>query len=418
MKKLFALIDCNNFYVSCERVFNPKLLGQPVVVLSNNDGCIIARSEEAKALGIKMGAPFFKFEKMLRSHNVQVYSSNYALYGDMSQRVMEVIGKLEPEVEIYSIDEAFIRLPDSPDISAYGEMICERVKKLTGIPVSMGIGPTKTLAKIASRIAKKETASGVFNITDHPNLEKILTRTLVTDIWGVGRRSGEKLAACGIRSALALANSNDEWLRKTLTITGLRTAMELRGISCLELDEATTKKSITCSRSFGRPIDSLAEMKEAIATYAGIAAGKLRQQRSVASCLQVFINTDPFKKEQACYFGHHNVTLSGQTANTAQLTQAALHCLKKIYRSGYRYKKAGIILGGLTDRSHRQPSLFDPAADQQAGLMRVMDQINRRMGHYTLQYGAAGFKKDWRNRQDLLSPAYTTCWQELPVVGA
>ncbi|MBU0480601.1 MAG: Y-family DNA polymerase [Proteobacteria bacterium] len=418
MKKLFALIDCNNFYVSCERVFNPKLAGKPVVVLSNNDGCIIARSEEAKKLGIKMGEPFFKCEKTLSHHAVHVYSSNYPLYGDMSQRVMAVIGQQEPEVEMYSIDEAFVRLPRSGNITDYGRALREKIRKQTGIPVSIGIGPTKTLAKIANRIAKKRMTSGVFDLTDHPQLTKILAETPAESVWGVGRKSGAKLAAANIHSALDLMQAEDVWLRKIMTVTGLRTAMELRGISCLDLDETSPKKSITCSRSFGHPVQSLEDLREAVATYTAIAAAKLRQQQSVASCLQVYINTDPFSKDQACYFGHRTTLLTGQTANTGELTRAAIRCLKTIYRPGHRYKKAGILLSGLTSDACRQPGLFTPAADQQPELMAAIDRVNRHMGHYTLQYGVAGFRKDWRNRQDRRSPAYTTCWQQLVMVKA
>ncbi|NTW37306.1 MAG: hypothetical protein HGB17_14535 [Syntrophobacteraceae bacterium] len=277
MAQIFALLDCNNFYVSCERLFNPRLEGRPVVVLSNNDGCIIARSNEAKVLGIKMGEPFFKCRGLIAAHQVQVFSSNYPLYGDLSQRVMDVLCQLEPEVEIYSIDEAFIRLPQANEeaLLENGRHLRATVKKQVGIPVSIGFGPTKTLSKIANRIAKKRPEhGGVFALPDQ-GLDALLATIEVGDVWGIGPRQSQKLFACGIRTALDLKNGNDTWLRKHLTVTGLRTAMELRGVSCLPLEDMPPpRKSVTSSRSFGQPITDLAWLREALSSYIAIAAEK------------------------------------------------------------------------------------------------------------------------------------------------
>ncbi|KPK28607.1 MAG: SOS mutagenesis and repair protein UmuC [Desulfobacterales bacterium SG8_35_2] len=421
--EMFGLIDCNNFYVSCERLFRPDLKARPVVVLSNNDGCIIARSEEAKALGIGMGAPYFKQERFIRKHDVAVFSSNYALYGDISQRVMDVLMHLEPDVEIYSIDEAFVRLPagKQDDLENWGRFLKTTVQKHTGIPVSIGFGPTKTLAKIANRFAKKDpAAAGMFVISEQQPLEYLLTAVPVDDIWGIGRRHAARLKKHSIHTALELANCADIWIRQQLTVTGLRTAMELRGIPCITLDKAgPAKKSICTSRSFGQPVHTLEDLQEAVATYTAQAAYKLRNKCLRASVIDVFIRTNSFKKNEPQYCSRKTFTLSAPSSHTATLIKIALASLKAIYRPGYRYQKAGVLLNGLVPENREQLCLFQtPVPGGETSLMNAVDKINRRWGRDTIQSAAAGLDKDWHFRQMKKSPAYTTSWLELPIVKA
>ncbi|MFZ5773369.1 MAG: Y-family DNA polymerase [Thermodesulfobacteriota bacterium] len=421
MSKLFALVDCNNFYASCERLFAPRLIGRPVVVLSNNDGCIIARSNEAKALGIAMGAPYFKCEKLLKAQGVEVFSSNYALYGDISSRVMSLLGQLEPEVEVYSIDEAFLHLTARAGgtLADYGRELRQRLWRWTGIPVSIGIGPTKTLAKVAGHLAKKnEALQGVFDITTG-DVDEILGRFPVAEVWGIGRRLAERLTLCGVTTALDLKNCGDGWLRKKLSITGLRTAMELRGVSCLTLENCpVSRKSIASSKSFGYQVESLAELKEALATYIEQAAVRLRGQHLLANSLEISLTTNRFSKTAAHYSGRAVITLPEATASTTVLIRHALPALSGLYKPGLRYQKAGVVLFGLVPETFCQANLFRPRDKKGCSLMAALDQINARWGRATIQHGAAGFAKPWKNRQEQKSPAYTTSWQELPVVKA
>jgi DNA polymerase V len=422
MSHVFALIDCNNFYVSCERLFAPHLSGRPVVVLSNNDGCIIARSEEAKTLGLGMGEPFFKCEPFIKKHKVAVFSSNYALYGDLSGRIMDVLGNQEGEMEVYSIDEAFVRLPaqgrHTPE--ALARDLKQTILQWVGLPVSIGIGPTKTLAKIANRLAKKNKGcEGVFDITGHPDLEEILGDVAVGDIWGIGRRNAAKLAACGVYSALDLASQADGWLRKKLTVTGLRTAMELRGIACLSLEEAPpAKKSVTISRSFGKPVTVLDDLYQAVATYASIAAEKLRHAGLVASCLHVFLSTNKHKKRAPQYRNSRTIPLVLPTASTSELIRRAKQGLAFIFRPGFSYQKVGVILTDLLPQTRWQPHLFQENDAGTDSLMTALDSINSRWGRDTLRFAASGIKRDWKNRQERKSPAYTTRWKDLPIVRA
>jgi len=420
--QLYALVDCNNFYVSCERLFNPKLIGKPVVVLSNNDGCIIARSEEAKALGIGMGEPFFRRQAFLRQHSVQVFSSNYALYGDISQRVMAVLQELEPQVEIYSIDEAFLLLPAGENS---GTLACARniratIRQWVGIPVSIGIGPTKTLAKLANRIAKKNReCGGVFALCGRQQQDELLHSLEAGDVWGIGRRHARSLADCGIRTARDLRDCEDAWLRKKLSVTGLRTAMELRGISCLPLALApVARKSITSSRSFGKPVRSLAELTEALATYVTVAGEKLRQEGLAAGCLQVFLATSRFREGERQYSNSKTVALPAPSALTPELIRYARFCLGEIFREGYVYQKVGVVLADLLPQGRRQGFLFQEDEPERLPLMAAVDRINSRWGRDTVQYAVAGFSRGWKNRQERKSPAYTTSWQDLPVVSA
>lgn len=422
MKSIYALVDCNNFYVSCERVFNPKLEGKPVVVLSNNDGCVVARSNEAKALGIQMAIPAFKCEDIIKKHNIYVFSSNYTLYGDMSQRVMETLSQFTPEIEIYSIDEAFLSLAgfDYLNLIEYCRHIKDTVKKWTGIPVSIGIGPTKTLAKIANKIAKKNPEfDGVFNITDHPEIDRFLGRIEVEDIWGIGSRYARFLKRHNIISALQFRDVQDSWVLKHMTITGLRTVRELRGIPCIKLEQTIpAKKGIASSRSFGRPVESLSDLSEAVATYIARAAAKLRKQKSVASYVHVFINTNYFKKEEPQYSNFFSIRLHVPTAATVELIKIALQGLKKIFKNGFRYKRAGVILTDIIPENLVQMSLFQPErrTDRKERLAMTIDKIKADLGRDVVQYAAEGINKPWRMRQAKRTKRFTTKWDEIPLV--
>ncbi len=419
--KTFALVDCNNFYVSCERLFRPELQNRPVVVLSNNDGCIIARSNEAKALGFAMGSPYFKNLALLRRHKVSVFSSNYALYGDLSSRVMSLLLHQENEVEIYSIDEAFLALPASPnwDVTAYARDLCKKIKQWVGIPVSIGLAPTKTLAKIASTIAKKQPAQqGVCRLHDQQKIDNTLAQTPASAIWGIGRRSTKKLQQHGIHTALQLKEADQDWIRKTLTITGLRTVIELGGMPCLDMEKAPPpRKSIVSSRSFRRPITTHQHLKEAIATYTAIAAVKLRHQKLRCGAIHVFLTTNRFQKEKGFYANSQTITLASPSGDTPRLTHYALQGLQAIFKKGYRYSKAGIMLLNLSKEGHRQLHLFRGEKKERRELMVAMDKINQQWGRHTLQVAASGLNKSWSMSQEYKSPAYTTNWQELPHTG-
>ncbi len=420
MKDIFALVDCNNFYVSCERVFDPSLQNKPVVVLSNNDGNVVARSNEAKKIGIPFGAPYFKLKDMIKKHGVRVFSSNYTLYADMSRRVMDTLAYFSPEMEIYSIDEAFISLTGlNRDLAQYGSDLRKLVKQWTGIPVSIGIAPTKTLAKLASEVAKKNpSCKGVFNITDHPHMDKILDSIEVKDVWGVGMQYTRLLNRHGIYTALHLKNANDGWVKKNMTVMRLRTVLELRGKPCLDLENSPSpKKGIVSSRSFGRPVESLEELKEALASYVSQACKKLRFQNSMASTVTVFLSTNRFKQEpQYCNSGTYR--LANPSSYTAELIRYSLEILEKIYRSGYRYKKVGVAFTEIIPGDDVQNDLFVPPEDNKRSqkLMQTVDKINRTMGSNTLHYAAEGIQKPWQMRRAFLSPRYTTKWDEIPVV--
>lgn len=422
MSRLFALLDCNNFYVSCERLFRPELEGRPVVVLSNNDGCIIARSNEAKALGIAMGAPYFKNKALIEKHGIKVFSSNYALYGDISDRVMTTLQQLEPEVEIYSIDEAFVSMAPKAEENLTEQALAWRrkIKKDVGIPVSIGIGPTKTLAKIANRIAKKEDRhGGVFALTGCENRDDLLATIQVGDVWGIGRRSSEKMQRQGVYTALDLKNSNDGWIRKQLTVTGLRTVMELRGTACIPVEhEPAPRKSVVSSRSFGKAVRSLADLSEAVSSYVSIAAEKLRDEGLLAAHLHVFLRTNPHRPELPQYTGNRMMRLSPPTASTPILIQKARQGLARIYREGFVYQKAGVMLTGLSPTGMVQQDLFQPAWQENGPVMEALDRINGRWGRNTVQYASSGITKPWCMSQEHKSPAYTTSWKELPVVKA
>jgi len=422
--KLFALVDCNNFYASCERVFNPALENKPIVVLSNNDGCIVARSREAKRIGISMAAPVFKCEALIKKYGVHVFSSNYALYGDMSRRIMDILSEMAPVVEVYSIDEAFLDLKgfSEIDLNKFAIRMRKRIRKWTGIPVSIGIGPTKTLAKLANHVAKKNPSlKGVFNITDHPATDKILDQIKVDDIWGVGRKYAYFLNRHCIYTALQLRCASPEWVKKNMTINGLRTVSELQGISSIPIDNMPApKKGITSSRSFGIPVRKYDDLREALSSYVVRAAEKLRSQSSVTSAIYVFVGTNRFKKKDPQYSNSFTALLPVATSFTPKLIKYACECLKKIYRPGYLYKKTGVIFTEIVPASGIQQSLFDinPDEARTRRLMEAVDKVNGRLGRDTLRYAATGINRIWKMKRELCSPRYTTCWHELPVVSA
>jgi len=411
---LFALVDCNNFYVSCERVFNPKLASKPVIVLGNNDGIVVARSNEAKALGIPMGVPAFKFQPLIRKHDVQVFSSNYALYGDMSQRVMETLQQFSPEVEVYSIDEAFLNLSGftHTNLTDYSRTIRSTVRQWTGLPVSVGIAETKTLAKIANHVAKK--ADGVCDLSAWQDRDSLLAGVPVEEVWGIGPNHARRLKQHRITTALALRNADNQWIRKQMGVVGLRTVQELRGISCLPLEQCPPpKQGITCSRAFGRPVTTLAEMREAVAFYTARAAEKLRGEHLAASALTVLLTTNPFKDEPQ-YGNALTLRLPVATDATPELLRVALQGIEAIYRDEYRYKKAGVMLLGLVPVGKVQANLFDHAdRERSKRLMRAVDSVNARDGADTVRFAASGLTQHWRTRFMKRSQAYTTRWDEL-----
>jgi DNA polymerase V len=420
MKVLFALIDCNNFYVSCERLFQPMLHGKPVVVLSNNDGCIIARSDEAKALGVPMGLPAFKLAEFLKEHSIEVYSSNYTLYGDLSARVMTTLTQWTPAVEVYSIDEAFLQCaPLPPDaLTAYGQTIRATTYQWTGIPVSIGIGPTKTLAKLANRLAKRSPeAQGVVALTSPSEIEATLAQTPIADIWGIGPGYTRRLKAHEIKTALQLRDTNDRWVRQELGVVGLRLVWELRGISCLPLALCPPpKQSLMVSRSFGRPITTLIEMREAVATYMSRAAEKLRRHHVAAGVLTVFLMTSRFTEEPQ-YSNSVTIPLPVATQDTAELIQYTLQGVEQIFREGYRYQKAGVILSAFVPAHQIQAHLFDQHdRERSQKLMAAIDTINAAWGSGTIRYAAVGLRPAWMMRCARRSPRYTTRWEELAVV--
>ena len=422
-QQYIALIDCNNFYVSCERVFNPSLEGKPVVVLSNNDGCVVARSQEVKDLGIKMGVPLFKIQQLITQHSIEVYSSNYVLYGDMSARVMAALSHFSPDVEIYSIDEAFVNLSwlSYQELSAYGAQIKSTIAQWMGIPVSIGIAPTKTLAKIANRLAKKQAQyQGVFLWPrEVPQQERFLNEIAVEDIWGVGRQYSKWLRINCINDGLKLKNTPEWLIQPKMGIVGIRLLRELNGISCLPLELSPQPKKATCvSRSFARPVTSWSELKEAIATHTSRATEKLRKQQQSAKAITIFILTNRFQDDY--YSNSITLPLPLASNHSPELIHAALRGLELIFRDGYEYKKAGVIMQGLQPENIQQGNLFLPHydSDKQQRLMKTVDRLNNKWGQDTLFWAASGIKKSWATKRENVSPRYTTCWSELPIVKA
>ena len=417
---MFGLCDCNNFFVSCERVFDPSLNNRPVVVLSNNDGCVVSRSNEAKAIGIKMGQPLYQIRDFVKRHNIAVRSSNYHLYGDMSKRVMATLKQHIPCIEIYSIDEAFLQLDGIPAerLKAFGEEVARIVRHNTGIPVSIGISHTKTLAKIASKLCKKypKLNSACFMQRDE-DISKVLDKFSIADVWGIGRRHNRMLNECGIKSAAQFKALSREWVQNRMGITGVRTWQELHGTPCIEFShEQADKQSITVSRSFSKELYDIDELYETITTFAGIAAEKLRKQQSVAQELLVFIITNRHRDDQPQYYECGQVQFPTATDSTLEIVKAATTELQRIFRKGYGYKKSGVRLSRITPANAVQTSLFDTVdRPKHKRLMETIDRINAGMGRESIKLVSQGTITDHTNRE-FLSPQYTTRWEDILVV--
>lgn len=425
----FALVDCNNFYASCEKLFDPKLLNVPLVVLSNNDGCVVARSAEAKALGVPMGAPWFQLRDMARKHGVVAFSSNYALYADLSNRVVEVLSQFSPNMEVYSIDESFLDLSGlgtlQPEgLFQYGQNIRQRVADWLGLAVCVGIGSSKTLAKLANHCAKKKLAGsdGVCDFTtmSPATLTELFTRIEVGEVWGVGRRINAQLEDMGIRTVQQLRDADADLIRSRFSVVLERTVRELRGVACQELEDlAPAKQQIMSSRSFGHYIVDLEELNQAVSSYIATAAEKLRVQGSVAGAVQVYIRTSPFNPKEPQYQRSVTLPLPEPSADTRTLTRWALRILKEIYKAGFAYQKAGICLCDLQPADRQQHDLFAVAGvERSQALMATLDRINQKFGRGTLHLLSESNDQGWKMKRGNLSPAYTTDWRELPTVVA
>ena len=418
MSGVFALVDCNNFYASCERVFQPKLGARPVVVLSNNDGCVVARSPEAKALGIGMGDPYFKIRHAFERRGGLALSSNYALYGDMSRRVMDTLRTFADEVEVYSIDEAFLQLRDGAcGLVALGDAMRQTVRQWTGLTVSVGVGTTKTLAKVANRIAKR--GSGVCSLVGRADMARVLSDVAVGDVWGIGPRYGRMLSSHGIANAWQLSQVDDEWARQRMTVMGLRTVLELRGTPCFALEQQPSpKKAIVRARQFGRAIVDLEEVLEPLAAYTAAAARALRKQGSVAGAMRVSVATS--RHDEYAYANSIFRALPWATAHTGELIGWACQCMRQLYRPSYAYRRCGIMLTELSPRDAQQVNLFTDAHYDggKAALMSALDRVTAEWGNDALKHAREGLDQGWRMRQHNRSPRYTTRWDEVPVVAA
>ena len=419
---MIALADCNNFYVSCERVFNPLIRNKPVVVLSSNDGCVIARSNEAKVLGINMGAPVFKNRHIFEKNGVYIYSTNFALYGDYSSRVMSVLSGAFPRIEVYSIDEAFLDYSGFPEHIEHARDMRNKVMQYTGIPISIGIAETKTLAKVANRIAKEELSSGVFYLHCPNMIRSYLKRLSVYKLWGVGRRYAETLELHGIRTAYELTQRSDRWIQSNMSILGLKMVKELRGIPCFELATVwQRKKSICTSRTFGKEVYHFNQLAQAVSTYAAMCGAKLRRQGSCAKVVTIFIRTNPFKHQyRVNYKGVQSIRLETPANDSIEIISAAMIGLRSIYRSDCIYKKAGVIVSGIVPQSQIQLSFFDNIGDieKRHRLMQAVDTINDSYGNMKIRLAINGFDRKWKLGQGHLSPCYTTRIDELIRVNA
>jgi len=418
--KKLALVDCNSFYVSCERLFNPKIRKKPVVVLSNNDGCIISRSNEAKALGIKMGEPYFKAKDIIIKNKVEVFSSNYSLYGDLSRRVMRTLKRFNEEIEVYSIDEAFIDLSNFPDdeVEEVGKEIRKTVLQWTGIPTSIGIAKTKTLSKVANHIAKKKQ-SGVTNLIGIDNLDPILEKIEINDVWGVGRQLTKFYQKNGIYNAKQLKNKSNTWIKKSSNVLGSRTAMELKGIPCISLETTQAKrKSCVVSRSFGKRIEKFQELKEAVANYCLNASEKIRSESLVAKAITVFVRTSPFQRNFGYYSNAKTIDFPIATNNSIEIVKTAVTILETIFKNGYQYQKAGVMLTGLRNDDGRK-NLFSSEKDEKIkSLMQSIDNTNYRYGRSTLSLASAGVHKKWNMKRQYSSKIDTADFYYLPMIKA
>tara|TARA_B100000586_G_scaffold234241_1_gene184223 strand:+ start:1508 stop:2764 length:1257 start_codon:yes stop_codon:yes gene_type:complete len=413
---MIALADCNNFYASCERVFNPGLKDKPIVVLSNNDGCIIARSNEAKVLGIKMGEPVFKVRDIIDNNNIYVFSTNFALYGDMSSRVMSLLSDMSPEIEIYSIDEAFMNFTGVKDSVHLASKMKSIIAKSTGIPISIGIAETKTLAKVANYIAKKQTANGVYALTEQQQIENVLKELPVSKLWGVGNRHLRMLNSYGINTAYDFIQLNEDWVLEKMTIMGLRMQRELKGDSCFGIDAyPSRKKNIRTSRSFGVKVKSLQTIQESIIAHAARCAEKLRIENSCARYVSVILRTNPFSKSQDYYYGYKSINLEIPTNDSMEIVNAAKALLGSIYKEGLIYTKSGVIVGDNVPADQVQLNLFysEQGKEKRKNLYKRVDFINQTMGRDKIQLLGQGIAKKWKLKQENLSPCYTTRWTDL-----
>ena len=413
---MIALADCNNFYASCERVFNPGLKHKPIVVLSNNDGCIIARSNEAKALGIKMGEPVFKVRDIINNNNVYVFSTNFALYGDMSSRVMSLLSDMSPEIEIYSIDEAFMNFTGVKNNVQLASKMKSVIAKSTGIPISIGIAETKTLAKVANYFAKKQTDDGVYILTEQLQIEDALKELPVSKLWGVGSRHLRMLHSYGINTAYDFVQLNEEWVLEKMTIMGLRMQRELKGDSCFGIDlYPSRKKNIRTSRSFAVKVNSLQPIQESIVAHAARCAEKLRMENSCAQYVSVILKTNPFSKSQDYYYGYKSINLEIPTNDSIEIVNAAKTLLGSIYKEGLIYTKSGVIVGDTVPADQVQLNIFYSEQDKEKrkNLYKSVDFINQSMGRNKIQLLGQGIAKKWTLKQENLSPCYTTRWADL-----
>lgn len=414
---MFALVDCNNFYASCQRVFEPHLRNKPVVILSNNDGCVIARSNEAKALGIPMGAPAFEYKTVFEENNVFVYSSNYALYGDMSSRVMNILSRYSPEIEIYSIDEAFLKFKgfELYDLHTIGLNMQRTVTKGTGIPISVGFAPTKALAKVANKIAKKysERTQSVYIIDDEEKRIKALKWTKIEDVWGIGRKHAKRLKAKNILNAYQFTQLSDEWVRKEMAVVGLRLKHELEGKPTLDLELPKSKKMIATTRSFEKPFTKFDDISERVSTFTASCSEKLRRQNSHCNMIMVFVHTNYFRKDQAQYSRNIVIKTDFPTNSTIELNHYAQIGLKAIFKEGFHYKKAGVIVMGLTPNNQTQLSLFNTSNPKHQPLMKVIDKMNTSFGTNKVKFATQSLGRQWKMKQEKLSPCYTTRINEI-----
>lgn len=413
---MYALVDCNNFYVSCERVFNPNLQNQPIVVLSNNDGCVISRSNEAKKLGIPMGAPAFQIIKQYKDQGVRIFSSNYPLYGDLSNRVVTILRSYCPDLEIYSIDESFLHFTgfETLDLHQHCVKMRKEVLQYTLLPTCVGIASTKALAKVANLIAKKfSELDGIYAIDSEEKRIKALKWLAIEDVWGIGRKFSKKLKAQGVHKAYDFTILSDAFVKKHYSIIGLRLKKELQGISVLELEETSNKKSIATTRSFDITYTDKEYIKERISTFAASCAEKLRKQQSTCTLVTVFIYTNRFQKEQPQYYKSINITLPFPTNSSIEIIKQAKKGLDVIFKMGYAYKKAGVIVSGLAPENEKQFNLFGYEHLKHPELMRVMDKLNLKYGEQKIKVACQALDKTWTMRQEHLSPNYTTSWNEI-----
>ncbi len=413
---MFALIDCNNFYASCERVFNPALNNLPIVVLSNNDGCVIARSSEAKELGIKMASPAYQLRPLIQQHNVQVFSSNYALYGDMSARVMQLISTYSPEVEIYSIDEIFVKLVgyDFYDLREYGLEMIENIGRATGIPISVGIGKTKALAKTANKLAKKDLPSsqGVYVIDTAEEIKNALQRTHIGDVWGIGTQHGKKLIQMQVNNAWLFTQLPDDWVLKQMTVVGLRLKKDLAGIPTLDLEEMPVRKNVSVTRAFEETHSEFSYVKERVVTYAAQVAMKLRKEKLACNAVYLFVHTNPYQKKDRQYNNHVTIQLPYPTNSSIELAKRAVDGLRKIFKEHIPYHKAGICALELVPEESQQTNLFTESDDRHDAIMDVVDKMNKAHDN-KIKFGGQDLQRIWKIRRNHLSRRYTTRLDEI-----